>query len=360
MAARPRIRKRANWPEHLHEPRPGYFTWRDPRDGKTHILGRIPLAQAIHEAQEANMIVESAKATRTLAERLESQKRTMRDLIAKMSKEGLSPSTIRSHADWDKAIAAKLGDRDCASVTTRDIAEMIEEIRERGKHRWAKSIRSRLIVLFKKALSLGWVERNPAAVTEEVRPKVMRKRLTLEQFNAILKEAPDVAWWLPNIMLLALVSGQSRATLAAWPRNSVKDGEAVVFREKTKRWIAIPVALRMDAIGLSLADVIARCKSDVISPYLIHHPRNNGRTKLGSAINLGTISAAFAEARKKAGIPDENAPSFHELRSLSKRMYLKQGGVDTRALLGHSSEAVAAIYADNRGIEPIKVKINAA
>ncbi|QVN19425.1 phage integrase Arm DNA-binding domain-containing protein [Burkholderia pyrrocinia] len=37
MAARPRIRQRANWPDNLYMPRDGYYTWRDSRDGKTHI-----------------------------------------------------------------------------------------------------------------------------------------------------------------------------------------------------------------------------------------------------------------------------------------------------------------------------------
>ena len=361
MAARPRIRRRANWPANMHEPRPGYFVWRDPSDGKTHVLGRMPLAQAIHEAQEANMIVESAKTSRSLAERLEASNRTVADLIKRMPTEDLKPNTIRARADYDKVISAKLGGKDCSTVTTRDVSEVLEEIKARGKQRWAQAIRSRMIALFSKGLALGWMDKNPASVTEEVRTKVKRKRLTLEQFNAILKEAPAVAPWLANTMLLALVSGQDRSTVAAWPRNAVKDGEAVVMRKKTQRWIAIPVALRMDAIGLSLAEVIARCKSaDVLSQYLIHHVQNRGSIKRGAPINLQTISLSFAEARRRAGIPDENAPSFHEIRSLSKRLYMEQGGVDTKALLGHSTEATAALYADNRGIEPIRVRINAA
>ncbi|SFQ12222.1 phage integrase Arm DNA-binding domain-containing protein [Ralstonia sp. NFACC01] len=60
MAARPRIRKRANWPANLHEPREGYYTFRDPRNGKLHVLGRIPLAQAIFEAHEANAAIAAA------------------------------------------------------------------------------------------------------------------------------------------------------------------------------------------------------------------------------------------------------------------------------------------------------------
>ncbi|MBN3824934.1 hypothetical protein G3O00_15090 [Burkholderia sp. Ac-20384] len=56
-------------------------------------------------------------------------------------------------------------------------------------------------------------------------------------------------------------------------------------------------------------------------------------------------------------IPDENAPSFHEIRSLSKRLYDKQGNVDTKALLGHMSDMSAETYADARGIEPIRLKV---
>jgi integrase len=278
-----------------------------------------------------------------------------------MPTENLKPNTIRARADYDKVIGAKLGGKDCAIVTTLDVSEVLEEIKARGKQRWAQAIRSRMIALFGKGVALGWMEKNPAKVTEEVRAKVKRKRLTLDQFEAILKEAPEVAPWLSNMMLLALISGQDRSTVAAWPRNAVKDGEAVVMRNKTQRWIAIPVALRMDVIGMSLADVIASCKSaDILSPYLIHHVQNRGSIKCGAAINLQTISLSFAEARRRAGIPDDNAPSFHEIRSLAKRLYLAQGNVDTKALLGHSTEATAALYADNRGIEPIKVRINAA
>jgi integrase len=320
----------------------------------------MALAQAIHEAQEANMIVENAKATRTLAERLQNQNRTVRDLIAKMPKEGLAQNTLRAQTNQDNVIASAIGDKDCASVTTSDIADLIEGIIGRGKNSWAKAVRTRVVVIFKRAIELGWIEKNPAAITGGVRVKIKRKRLTIDQFNAILKEAPGVAPWLANMMLLALVSGQDRSTIAAWPRNAVKDGEAVVFRQKTKRWIAIPVALRMDAIGMTLADVIAQCKSDVISPYLIHHKKNSGKIRLGDSIFLDTISAAFTEARRNANIPDEGAPTFHELRSLSKRLYDAQGNVDTKALLGHRSEMVASMYADNRGIEPVKVKINAA
>lgn len=359
MAARPRMRKRANWPDNLHEPRAGYYTWRDPRDGKTHILGRMPLAQAMHEAGQANLVVAKSMPTVTLSERLAVVPHSVDDLIAKMSIDDLKPSTIYARKTYDKVISAKLGKRACASITTVQVSDLIEEIKARGKMRWAQSIRKRMITLFTKGVALGWMDKNPALVTESVKVKVKRQRLTIEQFKLILAEAEKMSPWLSNAMLLALVSGQDRSTIAQWPRNSVKDGEAVVFRQKTSKWIAIPVELRLNVVGLSLDDVIAKCKAtDVVSKYLIHHTENRGSIKRGAPIQLSTISNQFLAARRAAKIPDENAPSFHELRSLCKRLYVDQGNVDTKALLGHSTDAIADLYQNNRGVAPIKVRIS--
>jgi hypothetical protein len=69
------------------------------------------------------------------------------------------------------------------------------------------------------------------------------------------------------------------------------------------------------------------------------------------------LGQAFTDARVLAGIPDAKAPTFHELRSLCKREYEKQGGVPTKALLGHAGERVADLYADARGVEPVLVKL---
>lgn len=342
----------------MHEPRPGYYVWKNPADKKTYVIGRVPLGQAIAEVIEANAAAVRAVEHKTLAQRINYNERTIEKLMERMNIEGLAANTIAARKSLDKIIKEKFPDRAVDSFTTVEISDFLEEIKVRGKMRWAHSMRARLVDLFTKATALGWIERNPVLSTERVKVKVTRERLTLDQFKAIYEKAPEVAVWLPNMMLLALVSGQDRSTVAAWPRNSVKNGEAVVYRQKTKRWIAIPVSLRMDAIGLSLADVIAMCRSNVVSPYLIHHKHKRGKVNRGDIILLGTISEYFAKARDLADIPKENAPSFHEIRSLTKRLYMEQGNVDTVALLAHSSESTANLYANNRGVEPIKVKIS--
>lgn len=360
MAARPRIRRRANWPDNLHEPRPGYYVWRDPRDSKTHVLGRITLAQAIHEAIEANVKVAKSSARKTLVDRLNGS-RTVSDLIGRVSEKGLKASTIAGRKHCDNVIKEKIGARECSTIKTDELSDMLEAIIARGTVRMAQAIRSRMMDIFAVGVAIGWIEKNPAAVTLPITPEVKRKRLTLEQFKAILEKAPKVADWLQNAMLLALVSGQDRSTIGTWDRAWIKDGVATVWREKTQRWIAIPTAIRMDAIGMSLDDVVTRCKStNTVSKYLIHHVRNVGEAKRGDPVRHKSITSAFNKALNLAEIPKENAPTFHEIRSLSKRTYDTEGRVDTKALLGHSTDATANLYADNRGIEPIKVRVTAA
>ncbi|MBY4718553.1 tyrosine-type recombinase/integrase [Ralstonia mannitolilytica] len=199
---------------------------------------------------------------------------------------------------------------------------------------------------------------NPAEVTENPKVKVRRSRLTMEAFNAILAKAPEVQPWLANAMLLALVSGQDRSTVARWMRANIEGDVAIVRRTKTEVRIAIPLDLRMDVMGMSLREVIAKCKATgVVSQYLIHHVRNGAKVKRGDPVSIGAVSVAFANARRLAGIPDAGAPTFHEIRSLSKRTYQEQGNVDTKALLGHLTDEAANLYADPRGIAPIKVSI---
>jgi hypothetical protein len=319
----------------------------------------MSLSQAIHEVHEANIIAEKSVITTTLAERLTGP-RSVADLIKRMPRDELKPATRRSYDSHDNAILAKFGERHCLSIKTDELSDFLDAIKAKGTLRMAQAIRTRLIDVFARGVSIGWVPANPASVTLNIQPVVKRQRLTLDTFKLVLAKAPEVADWFPNAMLLALVSGQDRSTIGLWERGWTKDGTATVYRQKTDKWIAIPTALRMDAIGLSLADVIAQCKSSsVVSKYLIHHPRSVGAAKRGDPIRLQTITDCFTEARRLAELPDKHGVSFHEIRSLSKRLYDEQGSVDTKALLGHSTDATAAIYANNRGIEPIKVKIGA-
>jgi hypothetical protein len=298
----------------------------------------------------------------SLLDRLTGQTNTVAALLDKMPPSDV-PNTAKSLRSIDKIIAAALGKVQCLELTVARCSELIEGIADEGKNRSAQAVRSRLIAVCQRGQQLGWMDSNPAEVTAKPKTEVKRGRLTLDTFNAIYAKAPEVNEWLAHAMRLALVTGQDRSTVATMTRSMVQtiDGQRVLVVQRSKtakknKPVAIPLRLRLDALGWTLEDVLAH-RTGVVSPYYLHHVSPHGNAPPGSAVFVDRISKAFTEARVLAGLPDEGAVTFHELRSLAKRLYEKQGGVDTKALLGHASEKTAALYQDARGVEAVVVKV---
>lgn len=352
--------KRRDWPRGLREPRPGYYAWQAP-DGKVWGIGAVPLAQAKQEAIAANLHV--AQQSARLVDKLSGQAETVAALLDLMPVSEKA-NTAKSQRTLDKKIRDGIGAKAVAHLTVRDCAGLIDAELEAGRLRSAEALRSRLVAVCKKGMAKGWMDANPAEATERPRVPVKRGRLTLELFKAIYAAAPQVNEWLQQAMMLALVTGQDRSTIAAMQRGHVADGYLTTWRSKTadtNQPVAIPLTLRLDAAGVSLSDLVSK-RTGVLSRYLVHHVSVWGNAPAGSKVHPDRISHAFTEARKLAGIPDnlpdgKEAPTFHEIRSLCKRLYLAQGNVDTKALLGHADEGTAAIYADPRGAEAIKVRV---
>lgn len=354
-AARRSLRRR-DFPPNLYEPRPSYYVWRHPKTRQTFALGYIPLAAAKHQALQANAHVDGLKPS--LLDRLTGATNTVALLLGQMPVSANS-NTAKSHRSLDALILAELGSVPCMDLTVADCARVIEGIREGGKARWAQAVRSRLISVCRRGCELGWMESNLATVTANPKVLVQRGRLTLEMFNAILARAGEVAEWLPLAMKLAIVTAQDRSTIAGMKRSMVRDGCLVVHRKKTEKHhqpVAIPLVLRLDVLGLSLADLVST-RTGVVSPYLVHHVRPWGNAPTGSPVAVDRISHAFSEARDLAGIKGENPATFHEIRSLSLRLLKAQGNVDTKALASHSQDKTHALYQDPRGVAPVRVRI---
>lgn len=352
MNAARRGLKRRDWPRGLREPRPGYYTWDHP-DGRCLVIGRVPLAVARNEALAANAY--AAENRPSLVAKLAGSGRTVGDLIDLMPTSE-KVNTAKTWRSLDKIIRAKLGRKAAGSLTVNDCAELLNPILAAGKARSAQSVRSRLIAVCAKGQAQGWMTANPASVTEEPKVIVQRGRLTLDAFRAIYDVADQVAEWLPHAMALALVTGADRATIAGLQRADAADGYLTIHRVKTGARVAIPLRLRLDAMGWTLADLVAK-RTGVVSKLLVHHVNPWGNAPAGSRVHPDRISHAFTEARRLAGIPDDGAPTFHELRSLAKRLYTEQGNVDTKALLGHKTERMSDLYADPRGAEAIRVRV---
>lgn len=356
MAARPRDRSRRDWPAGLREPRPGYFVWRNPVDGKELSIGRVTLAQAKREANEALAFVLADKPT--LLERIQGKDHTIADLLDKMPVSEVY-NTAKSMRSLDKKIRSAIGHIACGGLTVAHCAKFIEDEVAGGHKRQAQALRSRLFAVCNRGRALGWMDLNPVEPTSKPEVKTERKRLTLDQFKEILAVAADAADWLPGAMLVALLSGMDRDTLSKLERKAIGKEYLTINRGKTGIWLEIPLSLRMDAVDMTLAEALAACRSNVVSKHVVHHRRSyRADVKAGSAVFRDRISKAFTEARELAGISGEHPPTFHEIRSLSKRIYMAQGNVDTKALLGHTTEKAANIYADPRGVEPLRVRVS--
>ena len=199
---------------------------------------------------------------------------------------------------------------------------------------------------------------NPAERTKRPRYKTARARLTFEVFQEVLVAAEaNLAPWVANSMLLALLTGQRREDVANMRFRDFQGGYLHVIQGKTGARVKIPELLRLEVLGMSIADIKRRCRSTVVSHYLIHqaskfHPKSKGKP-----LKLDTISDYFKHAVRLTGHSwaDATPPSFHELRSLSGRLYKAQG-VDTKALLGHKSQKTSDTYHDARGHDWVVVE----
>lgn len=270
-------------------------------------------------------------------------------------------NTLRSRKTCTNVLAERMPDIGIQEVTTKMLAAITDEYKANGKARMAQTLRSVWIDLFKEAQHAGEVEPgyNPALATRKIFVRVSRSRLNLEMWKAIFEAASNMAPYVQNSMLLAVVTGQRRGDIAKMKFSDVWDGHLHVEQQKTGAKLAIPLSLRCEMLDITLAQVIKRCRDRVVSPWLLHHVVSSGTVKAGDQIGESSLSVSFKLAVDSTGLSVESGktmPTFHEQRSLSERLYEEQG-INTQQLLGHSSDRMTAQYHSDRGLDWVKVKV---
>lgn len=363
MAARRRDARRRNWPPNLYESR-GYYSWRDPRDGRTYGLGRDKRS-AFEQAVEANIHLAGMAGKARLLDRLNSEgDQTWGAWLDRHEKilagRKLAENTRRSYKSMLARARRTFEACDAIDrITTKQIADALDALRDEGKQRQAQAFRSFLKDCFREAMAAGWIEKNPAEITKAERVEVKRARLTFEVFKQVYDRTKLV--WLKNAMALAIVSAQRREDIASALFADVRDGGWWCEQEKTGNKVFLPLDLRLEVFGMSLDDAIKQCRATgVLSRHLVHQTRPRGNSPPGQPIWIDTISRRFSDELAELAIDwgDSAPPTFHEIRSLSERLYAAQGNVDTQALLGHSDPRTTALYHDSRGAEWVRVKVS--
>lgn len=343
-----------------------YWRYKHPVTGKFHGLGTDE-ATAKEIAEEANRrLMENQRANllkvREEIARSGNQSITTatwitryRKIIADKAAAGdIKDATVKAREPALKLMTSNFGLKPLCEVGTRDIAEIIDELNQRGVARMAQTVRSVMIDCFKEAQHAGEVPQgyNPALATKKPRAKVMRQRLSLNEWQCIFSEARKMQPWAARSMLLALVTGQRLSDIANMKFSDIWDDRLHIRQMKTGSKVAIPLSLRCDGIGVSLREVITECRDAILSPWLLHHHHAMNKCERGGQVKSDTITQTFKDARNRTALKWENGtpPTFHEQRSLSERLYRDQG-IDTQTLLGHKSSKMTDIYNDDRGKE---------
>ena len=343
-----------------------YWQYKHPISGRFHSLGTDE-AEAKQVATEANMIIAEQRTRQILSvnDRLARMKGKRTDITVTewldkymaIQEERLKHNELRPNSFKQKNKPVRLFREHCGlqhlkDITTLDIAEITDAIKAEGHNRMAQVVRLVLIDVFKEAQHSGHVPPgyNPAQATKQPRNKVTRQRLSLDEWKKIYTSAEQQEPYLQCGMLLALITGQRLGDICNMQFKDIWDDMLHVEQEKTGSRLAIPLDLKCDAIGLSLRDVISKCRDAVVSKYLVHFRHTSAQAIRGDQVSTSSLTTTFKKARDKSGLNWDKgtAPTFHEQRSLSERLYREQG-VDTQKLLGHKTQKMTDRYNDDRG-----------
>lgn len=359
MTPRPRNRNNAGLPENLYSSKKGKYVsyiYRHPVNKTRHGMGSNK-QKAIQAAKQLNSLLMPTI-----------------DLVARV----IETETIGSHIKWfereiipERKYAAKtlemyttkfgqikreLGEQTpIEEITVKDIADAMDRLTKRS----AQQFRQVAVDLFKTAAGRGLIENNPAELTNKPVVKKTRQRLTREQFDAVHKAAP---LWLQNAMDLALITLQRREDVVLIKFDQIKKDENALYlvQKKTQKYDAAYLKIN---IGESLERVLANCRDDIASPFLVHRSpaRRIRRADMHwTQIKPELVSRTFKEITDELdvfkGINRESRPTFHEIRALGIKEY-KDLGLDPQQLAGHSSERMTRNYdSDHDEIRWIEVK----
>lgn len=353
----PRRRKEINrsLPDYMRL-RDGYYSWRHPETGIEYGLGR-DRQTAIKEAIRANASLASKR--RSLVDRINAEQgkswgkwiETYRPiLLAGKGDKELAPNTLKAYRRELRLAAAMFDESRAASeITTADIIGELDKLTATGKSNTAQGMRSHLHESFRNMVVRDWRKDNPVDAVPTIVSRVKRSRLSLDVFMRVY-EAETVIW-AKNAYALALVSGQAREECASAQFKDVRDGAWWCDRRKSGSRVILPLELRLECFGLSLGDVVKQCRStSVLSKHLIHQTKAWNRSRPGAPIAVDTISSRFSATLEALGIDwgGKPPPTFHEIRSLSGRLYKDEGRVNPQELFGHAHESMTKVYLDER------------
>ena len=255
--------------------------------------------------------------------------------------------TLANRRNNIKYLKEGFGDALVSDIKPHHIAQLVRAIYKERPHT-ARRVLIEAKDCFSEAVAYGWINTNPAAPIKHMVAKVVRKRLSLDDWKQVYDYAQkQLPPWISRMLLLAVVTGQRRADLQKMKFEDVKDEYLYIKQQKTGTLIRLPLALRLKDIDVSIGEAIELCKG--YAPEGEHLLRKS----TGKPLTLASLSARFETAREGVfgkHMSEGDPPSLHECRSLAERLYRRQG-INTQTLLGHKHQRMTDLYNDDRGLE---------
>lgn len=240
-----------------------------------------------------------------------------------------------------KWISENLGDRQIGFIKPYEISNLMKIEYSKSPSK-AKRILIEIKNMFKEAVIYGWIYISPAIYLKSQHVVVHRERMTFSEWENIYNYAKiNLPKWVHIMLLLAIVTGQRRADLMKMRYSDIIDGNLHVHQQKTGIKLAIPISLKLNAIDLSLEEIIELTKTYHVGDEFLLRKHN------GLSLCDASLSVGFNKALKGTDI--RKNISLHECRSLSERLYRDQG-INTRILLGHLHQRTTDMYNDARGL----------
>ncbi|MCP1312991.1 MULTISPECIES: tyrosine-type recombinase/integrase [unclassified Halomonas] len=248
-------------------------------------------------------------------------------------------------------IVEHMGELALVDVRPSHVARMVAAIQASGRRVAARRALFEANAFFYRAVLEGHIQTNPADPVKAPAAPPVRSRLTLDEWKCIHEWAlgrGDRNLWFASALKLALVTAQRRSDLVRMRTDHIVSGALRIEQFKTGERIALPLTLRLEALDTTLGDVVQECMD--YRRAGVHLLRKTG----DAPFDASALSARFAEGRgialPGADWSPRTPPTFHEIRSLSERLYRAQG-IDTMTLLGHRRQSMTDQYNDARGLD---------
>lgn len=234
-------------------------------------------------------------------------------------KTSIAPSTYKNYRSCSKIAVEAFQGFKPAQVLPVDVAQLLDDNAHHPS--MANLLRSFLKGVFTRAVRWGVVESNPVRDIKPFRTKKRTRYITADEFQAIRAAASPT---MQCLMDVAYITGQRIGDVMGIRYADITDAGLYVEQDKTGGRILI-------AMTPDLAAAIQRARElhKSVKGLTLFHRRD------GSRLSSTTMYGHWVRACKAAKVEDAN---FHDIRAASATD-AKAQGIDSRALLGHTTES---------------------